>query len=68
MVQLFYIYYALAKFVQVPAMVAAVLAMSICYGAYMGEVFRAGIESIDYRTDRGPHSPWASTVTRPCST
>ena len=47
LVQLFYIYYALAKFVQVPAMVAAVLAMSICYGAYMGEVFRAGIESID---------------------
>ncbi len=26
---------------------AAVLAMTICYGAYMGEVFRAGIESID---------------------
>jgi len=47
LVQLFYIYYALAKFVQVPAMVAAVTAMSVCYGAYMGEVFRAGIESID---------------------
>ena len=47
LVQLFYIYYALAKFVQVPAMVAAVVAMSVCYGAYMGEVFRAGIDSID---------------------
>ena len=48
LVQLFYIYYALGKFVRVPAMVAAVTAMSFCYGAYMGEVFRAGIESIDF--------------------
>lgn len=47
LVQLFYIYYAVAKFIQVPAMVAAIMAMSVCYGAYMGEVFRAGIESID---------------------
>lgn len=48
LVQLFYIYYAVAKFIQVPAFVAAVVAMSVCYGAYMGEVFRAGIESIDF--------------------
>jgi polar amino acid transport system permease protein len=27
-------------------MVSAVIAMSVCYGAYMGEIFRAGIESI----------------------
>jgi polar amino acid transport system permease protein len=47
LVQLFYIYYALGRFVKVPDMVAAVVAMSVCYGAYMGEVFRAGIESID---------------------
>lgn len=47
LVQLFYIYYALGRFFQVPDLVAAVVAMSICYGAYMGEVFRAGIESID---------------------
>ena len=46
--QLFYIYYALGRFVRVPDMVAAVIAMSVCYGAYMGEVFRAGIKSIDY--------------------
>jgi polar amino acid transport system permease protein len=46
LVQLFYIYYALGRLVQVPDMVAAVIAMSVCYGAYMGEVFRAGIESI----------------------
>lgn len=47
LVQLFYIYYALGRFLKVPDMVAAVIAMSFCYGAYMGEVFRAGIEAID---------------------
>ena len=46
LVQLFDIYYALGRFVRLPDMVAAVIAMSVCYGAYMGEVFRAGIESI----------------------
>lgn len=47
LVQLFYIYYALGRFLKVPDLVAAVVAMSFCYGAYMGEVFRAGIEAID---------------------
>ena len=46
LVQLFYIYYALGRFVRVPDLLAAVIAMSFCYGAYMGEVFRAGIASI----------------------
>ncbi|MBN2427527.1 MAG: amino acid ABC transporter permease [Deltaproteobacteria bacterium] len=47
LVQLFYLYYALGQFVLVPDILAAILAMSFCYGAYMGEVFRAGIEAID---------------------
>lgn len=46
LVQLFYIYYALAKFVQLPDLVSAVVAMTICYGAYIGEIFRAGILSV----------------------
>lgn len=46
LVQLFYIYYAMGSFVQVPRLLAAIIAMSICYGAYMGEIFRAGISSI----------------------
>lgn len=46
LVQLFYIYYALGQFVLVPRLTAAIIAMSICYGAYMGEIFRAGILSI----------------------
>jgi polar amino acid transport system permease protein len=46
LVQLFYIYYALGRIVQVPDLLAAVISMSVCYGAYMGEVFRAGITAI----------------------
>lgn len=47
LVQLFYIYFALGHLVRVPDLVAAIIAMGFCYGAYMGEVFRAGIMSID---------------------
>ena len=46
LVQLFYIFYGLSKFLQVPATLAAVISLSFCYGAYMGEVFRAGILAI----------------------
>ena len=46
LVQIFYIYYALGRFVRVPAMASAIIAMAVCYGAYMGEVVRAGIQSI----------------------
>ncbi len=46
LVQLFYIYYALAKFVKIVDIGAAVIAMAICYGAYISEIFRAGIQSI----------------------
>ncbi len=44
--QLFYIYYALGRFVQLPPLPSAVIAMGVCYGAYMGEIFRAGIQAI----------------------
>lgn len=46
LVQIFYIYYALGRFVQIPDLFSAIIAMAVCYGAYMGEVFRAGIQSI----------------------
>jgi len=46
LVQLFYIYYALGKIFHLRGMPAAVIAMAVCYGAYMGEIFRAGIQSI----------------------
>jgi polar amino acid transport system permease protein len=44
--QIFYIYYALAKLVPLQDIVAAVIAMGVCYGAYIGEIFRAGLQSI----------------------
>ena len=46
LVQIFYIYYALGRFVKVPDILSAIIAMAVCYGAYLGEVFRAGIQSI----------------------
>ncbi len=46
LVQLFYIYFALGRIINVPATASAIIAMAVCYGAYMGEIFRAGIESI----------------------
>lgn len=44
--QLFYIYYALAKLLPLRDWVAAIIAMGFCYGAYIGEIFRAGLQSI----------------------
>nr|MBP7494948.1 amino acid ABC transporter permease [Spirochaetales bacterium] len=46
LVQLFYIYFALGKFLKLEGIPAAVIAMAVCYGAYMGEIFRAGIQAI----------------------
>ncbi len=46
LVQIFYIYYALAKLVKIPPMASAIIAMAVCYGAYLGEIIRAGIQSI----------------------
>tara|TARA_B100000686_G_C16788202_1_gene976747 strand:+ start:1220 stop:1987 length:768 start_codon:yes stop_codon:yes gene_type:complete len=46
LVVLFYIYYALGEFLHVPALLAAVVSFGFSYGAYMADVFRAGIQSI----------------------
>jgi polar amino acid transport system permease protein len=46
LVQLFWIYYALSRFIQLGPQISAVLGLTICYGAYIGETFRAGIQSI----------------------
>lgn len=48
LVQLFYIYYVLPFFgVEVPAFLAGVIGLGLNYGAYMSEVYRGAIESID---------------------
>lgn len=46
LVLLFYIYYALGEFLHIPALAAAVMGFGFCYGAYMADIFRAGIEAI----------------------
>jgi polar amino acid transport system permease protein len=46
LVQLIFIYYAMGRFFRIQGMVAAVVALSICFGAYMGEIVRAGIQAI----------------------
>ncbi|WP_027188788.1 amino acid ABC transporter permease [Desulfovibrio cuneatus] len=47
LVQLFYIFFSLNQLLHVPDFLAAIIALSFCYGAYMGEVFRAGINAIN---------------------
>ncbi len=46
LVLLFYVYYALGEYIKIPALGAAILSFGLCYGAYMADVFRAGIEAI----------------------
>jgi len=46
LVLLFYIYYALGEFFHIDEITAAVMGFGFCYGAYMADVFRAGIQSI----------------------
>jgi len=46
LVFLFYIYYALGEVFNVPKLIAAVVGFGLSYGAYMADVFRAGIEAV----------------------
>jgi len=56
LVQIFYIYYALGRFVKVPPLASAIVAMAFCYGAYIGEVVRAGIQSIPKGQSEAAHA------------
>ncbi len=48
LLQLFYIYYALPDVgIRLPAFYAGVAGLSINFGAYLAELFRAGIQSIE---------------------
>src|SRR5690554_936437 len=46
LVQLIFIYYAMGRLFRIEGLIAAVIALSICFGAYMGEIVRAGIQAI----------------------
>jgi polar amino acid transport system permease protein len=46
LVQLIFIYYALGKILHVEGLLASIISMAICFGAYMGEIVRSGIQAI----------------------
>lgn len=48
LVLIFFFYFGLGKVINLDRFVAGVLAVGVCYGAYMAEIFRSGIEAIDY--------------------
>ncbi|MCL5073125.1 MAG: amino acid ABC transporter permease, partial [Actinobacteria bacterium] len=48
LMQIIFVYYALPYLgINLPAIVAGIVALSVNSGAYVSEIFRAGIESID---------------------
>jgi len=46
LVLIFFVYFGLGKILQLPQTVAGVLAIGICYSAYVGETVRAGIQAV----------------------
>ena len=46
LVQLVYIYFVFGRILQLDRVSAAIIALAICYGAYMAEIVRAGLSSI----------------------
>jgi len=48
LVLIFFFYFGLGKVINLDRFVAGVLAVGVCYGAYLAEIFRAGIQAIDY--------------------
>jgi len=46
LVQIFFIYFGLGKVLNLDRFLAGVLAVGICYSAYLAEIFRAGIQAI----------------------
>ncbi len=46
LLQLFVLYFGLANMVQLPAMVAAVLALGLNYSAYESEIYRGALEAV----------------------
>jgi polar amino acid transport system permease protein len=48
LVLIFFFYFGLGKIVNLNRFAAGVLAVGVCYGAYLAEIFRSGIQAIDY--------------------
>ena len=48
LVLIFFFYFGLGKIINLDRFVAGVLAVGVCYVAYLAEIFRSGIQAIDY--------------------
>ena len=48
LVLIFFFYFGLGKIINFDRFIAGVIAVGVCYGAYMAEIFRSGISAIDY--------------------
>ncbi|GAB4319764.1 MAG: hypothetical protein Kow0074_09550 [Candidatus Zixiibacteriota bacterium] len=64
LVQIFFIYFGLGRILNLDRFSAGVIAVGICYSAYMAEIIRAGIESIA----QGQHEAAASLGMTPAQT
>jgi len=56
LIQLFFIYFVISPVVDISAFTSAVLALSLFEGAYISEIFRSGIVSIDREQWEAAHS------------
>lgn len=65
LVIIFFVYFGLGKILHLPQFVAGVLAIGICYSAYIGESVRAGIEAIpngQWEAARSLGMSWPETM------
>ena len=46
LVLIFFIYFGLGRLLNMPQSLAGIVAIGVCYSAYVGETFRAGIQAI----------------------
>jgi polar amino acid transport system permease protein len=65
LVIIFFVYFGLGRVLPVPQFVAGVLAIGLCYSAYVGESLRAGIEAIpkgQWEAARSLGMSWGQTM------
>jgi polar amino acid transport system permease protein len=65
LVIIFFVYFGLGRVLRLPQFVAGVLAIGLCYSAYIGESLRAGIEAIprgQWEAARSLGMSWLETM------
>ena len=65
LVIIFFVYFGLGRVLSLPQFVAGVVAIGLCYSAYVGETLRAGIEAIprgQWEAARSLGMSWGQTM------